>query len=211
MIDERIEEYCCEHSSAESSVLQKLNRDTYVKILRPRMISGHLQGQLLKMLVAIHKPKSILEIGTFTGYSAIAMSEGLDNNCTLTTIEKNEELEEFILKYIEESGFQNKINLLIGDALEIITTLNQTFDFIFLDADKINYPKYLDILWNKLNSNGLLIADNVLWYGKVAEEIDNKDKDTQAIDEFNKLATELLNSECIMLPLRDGITIIRKK
>lgn len=211
MIDERIEEYCCEHSSPESAILQKLNRDTYVKILRPRMISGHLQGQLLKMLVAIHKPKSILEIGAFTGYSAIAMAEGLKKNCTLTTIEKNEELEEFILQYIEKSGFQNIIKLIIGDALEIIPNMPQTFDFIFLDADKINYPKYLDILWNKLNPNGLLIADNVLWYGKVAGEIDTKDKDTQAINLFNKLVTELPDSECVMLPLRDGLTIVKKK
>ncbi len=211
MIDEKIEEYCCLHSSAESDILQKLNRETHVKILRPRMISGHLQGQLLKMLVSIHQPKSILELGTFTGYSAIAMAEALSEDATLITIEKNEELEEFILNYFEKSGLNNKMKLLIGDALEIIPKLNQSFDLIFLDADKINYPKYLPLLWEKLNKNGLLIADNVLWYGKVASSINEKDIDTIAVDNFNKLASQLPNSECVMLPLRDGLTIVRKK
>jgi predicted O-methyltransferase YrrM len=208
IVHHEIEKYAASHSTPESEVLHKLNRETYAKILQARMLSGHLQGNMLTIFSQMLRPRRILEIGTFTGYSAICLAQGLADDGLLYTIDINEELEKIILKYIEEGGLSDKIKLLIGNALEIIPTIPETFDLVFIDADKINYSHYYDLVFDKVRKGGFIIADNVLWYGKVIEN--KQDKDTKAIQEFNSKVLNDARVSNTILPLRDGLMIVQK-
>jgi len=207
-----LQSYCELHSSDESELLKKLNRTTYAQVLQPRMLSGHLQGRFLSMVSALVKPKSILEIGTYTGYSALCLAEGLAEEGKLITIDVNPELEDLVNHFVKEAGFENKIQMIIGDAYQIIRTLPQTFDLVFIDADKASYSKYFDLVIEKVPSGGIILADNVLWSGKVVDEKSlAKDKDTQFIDAFNKKVQADPRVEAVLLPLRDGMMVLRKK
>jgi predicted O-methyltransferase YrrM len=210
-IDTKIENYALEHSLPESEVLKKLNRETHAKILMPRMLSGHMQGNLLSMFSKMIQPKQILEIGTYTGYSAICLAQGLQNDGKLHTIDINVELEKMVRSYFDEAGLSNKINYHIGNALEIIPQLNETFDLVFIDADKKNYAAYYDLVFEKVRSGGYIIADNVLWSGKVLDPKEKMDVDTKAIDVFNKKIHTDSRIEHMLLPVRDGLMIVRKK
>ncbi len=213
-IDQKLADYCEIYSSAEPAHLKEISRQTYLTQINPRMLSGHLQGRFLKMIIQLLQPKNILEIGTYTGYSAICMAEGLNEGGQIHTIELNEELEKTILNNFEKSGFTNKIILHIGDALKIIPQLQETvdFDLIFIDADKQNYPNYFNLIKNKLRSGAVILADNVLWSGKVIDPQEcAKDAETIAINEFNKMVWSDDSFETVILPIRDGISIVRKK
>lgn len=210
-IDEKIETYALAHSQPESEVLKKLNRDTHANVLMPRMLSGHMQGNLLSMLSKMIRPKQILEIGTYTGYSGICLAQGLQENGKLHTIDINEELEKMVRDFFKAAGLNNKINFHIGNALEIIPTINEKFDIVFIDADKKNYAAYYDLVFDKVNVGGYIIADNVLWSGKVLDDPAKMDVDTQAIDAFNKKVHADTRVEHMLLPVRDGLMIVRKK
>ena len=209
--NEKLDEYLINHSEKEPEILSDLNRETNLKVLQPRMISGTYQGRLLSMISKIINPKKILEIGTFTGYSTLCLAEGLDKNGQIHTVDINEELYDLQRKYFKKSSFNSNITQHLGNALEIIPKLDHDFDLIFLDADKINYPKYLDILIVRLKKGGVLLSDNVLWDGKVLNQISQKDKSTKAIVEYNKLLNNRKDMDSVILPIRDGITISRKK
>lgn len=208
-IPKDIEEYCLDHTSPVSKVLENLERETHVKILRPRMLSGALQGRFLKMIVDILKPKEILEIGTYTAYSAISMAEGIPADAMIHTIDINAELEEIILKYITLSGFENQIIFYSGNALEIIPSIDRQFDLVFIDADKENYLVYYEMVLPKMRQGGIIIADNVLWSGKVVETLKPNDIETKSIIEFNKFVKNDPRVEQVLLPLRDGLLIIK--
>ena len=210
-IDNQIQEYSEKHTQAESEVLYALNRETNAKILKPRMLSGHLQGRVLSMFSNMIKPTYILEIGTYTGYSALCLAEGLIDGGKLITIDNNEELESVVSKYVREAGFENSIEQIIGDATEIVPTLDYKWDIVFIDADKINYSNYFDMVIDKVNRGGYIIADNVLWSGKVVQEVKGNDKDTQALLEFNDKVHQDTRVENLLLPVRDGLMILRKK
>jgi predicted O-methyltransferase YrrM len=209
-ISDELLHYCEQHSADESPVLKKLNRHTHAKVLQPRMLSGHLQGRFLAMMSQLVRPKNILEIGTYTGYSAICLAEGLQENGKLITIDVNPELEDLVNSFVKEAGFENKIQLIIGDAYQIIRTLPQTFDLAFIDADKASYAKYYDLVIDKLSPNGIILVDNVLWSGKVIEDKAlAKDRDTQLLDAFNKKVKADPRVESLLLPIRDGIMALR--
>ncbi|MBL7889139.1 MAG: O-methyltransferase [Bacteroidia bacterium] len=210
-IDENIEQYALAHSQQENSVLSKLNRETHAKVMQPRMLSGHMQGNFLTMVSKMLSPDRILEIGTYTGYSAICLAQGLSDSGKLFTIDVNEELEGMVKKYIKEAALEDKINVLIGDAMNIIPSLKEQFDIVFIDADKKNYSNYYDLVFDKVRSGGYIIADNVLWSGKVLDLQKNKDTDTLLIDAFNKKVHQDERVEHMLLPLRDGLMIARKK
>ena len=210
-ISEKLNDYIKKHSNKESDLLKELSRETRSKILNSRMLSGSYQGRILSMISKLTKPKYILEIGTYTGYSSLCLAEGMKNDGELHTIDKNEELYDFQKKYFNKSGYGDKIFQHLGNALELIQTINKKFDLIFLDADKENYAKYLELLVNKLNTNGILVTDNVLWSGKVTMPISDEDLSTQEINKFNKLLNQRTDMETIILPIRDGISISRKK
>ncbi|TVQ88690.1 MAG: O-methyltransferase [Bacteroidetes bacterium] len=206
-----IENYAQLHSSPESEILQKLNRETHARILRPRMLSGHMQGKLLEMISCMLQPERILEIGTYTGYSAICMARGLKKNGKLITIDHNPELEEFTRSFFKEAGLSDKIEYLIGEAVDILPTLNGPFDLAFIDADKENYTFYYEHVLEKLKPGGVILADNVLWSGKVlSEDAANGDPEANALIHFNKFVQNDQRAENLMLPFRDGLTIIRK-
>lgn len=213
-IDKKLADYCEQNSSSEPDYLKEISRQTYLTQINPRMLSGHLQGRFLKMIVQLLQPQSILEIGTYTGYSTICMAEGLPEGGKIDTIELNEELETSILRNIEMAGLNGKIRLHIGDALKIIPHMLETvtYDLVFIDADKQNYPTYFNLIKDKLRSGAVIVSDNVLWSGKVVipEELLN-DLDTQLINEYNRLLKEDTRFETIILPLRDGISIARKR
>lgn len=209
IIHEDIEAYCEAYSTAENSILAGLNRETGAKYLHPRMLSGHQQGLLLKMLSHMLKPQYILEIGSYTGYSAICLASGLRSDGKLITIEINPELEDIIKRYIALSGNSEKIDLIIGEAAKVIPGLDYEFDLVFIDADKENYIHYFDSVLDKVRQGGFILADNVLWNGKVLNPASN-DKETQAIAAFNAHVVNCPLVETLMLPLRDGISIIRK-
>jgi caffeoyl-CoA O-methyltransferase len=210
-LDVTIQKYISEHTSPEPKLLQKLNRDTQANILMPRMLSGHVQGRFLSMISHMIRPVRILEIGTFTGYSAICMAEGLAEGGLLITIDKNEELEDIINKYFKEAGVADKINLIIGNALDIIPKLEGYFDLVFIDADKANYINYFNLVIDKLNPGGFIIADNVLWSGKVVSEGEKvADKDTSSILKFNDAVQNDKRVNNIIIPVRDGLMIMRK-
>lgn len=203
-----LQKYVEDHTSTESELLKKITRDTHAKVLMPRMLSGHVQGRFLSMISHLIKPKNILEIGTYTGYSAICLAEGLQSEGKLVTIDVNEELESRVRNYFQEAGLTEKIDYRIGDAAQIIPTLDVFFDVVFIDADKENYSKYYDLVFDKVNAGGLILADNVLWSGKVTKP--KPDKDTRALLEFNQKVMDDPRVENLLLPLRDGILMIRK-
>ena len=208
-IDKDLLKYVESNSQNEPQLLKELNRETHLKVLNPRMLSGSYQGRLLSLLSKIISPKSVLEIGTYTGYSALCIAEGLDKNGIIDTIDINEELQEIQNKYFKKSGFEKQINQHVGNALDIIPKIDKCFDLVFLDADKENYPEYYDLVIDKIVSGGILIADNVLWSGKV---IDKKDADLTTIKliEFNNLVQNDKRVETMILPIRDGLSICRK-
>ncbi len=208
-ISDELDEYCVTHTSSENEILSKLNRETHAKVLQPRMLSGHFQGRFLSMLSHMIRPKNILEIGTYTGYSALCLAEGLQEDGKLLTIDINEELEDFVRGFFNQSSLKDKIEFQIGNAAEIIPTLTQTFDLVFIDADKLNYDKYYDLVFEKVRQGGYIISDNVLWSGKVADPT-KKDKDTVSIRAFNQKLHEDPRTENILLPIRDGLIIVRK-
>jgi caffeoyl-CoA O-methyltransferase len=207
-IDQLLSDYSSAHSSPETSLLKKINRDTHANVLKPRMLSGHLQGRVLSMISHMIKPKYILEIGTYTGYSAICLSEGLQPGGKLITIDKNEELESKLRSFFEEAALSNTIELKIGNALKIIPTIDLQFDLVFIDADKENNANYFDLVIDKVRSGGFILADNVLWSGKVMDE--KPDKDTKAILSFNDKVHNDPRVENVLLPIRDGIMMMRK-
>lgn len=204
-------DYCEANSSQESLLLMELRRETWQKVVNPRMLSSPYQGTLLTLLSKLIQPKVILEIGTYTGYSTLCLVEGLSKDGKLYTIDSNEELVVIQSKYFNKSPYSDKIISIIGNAIDQVPLLNTTFDLVFLDADKENYINYYQIIKNKLNKGGVIITDNVLWNGKVVAEIKQQDTDTQQIMLFNKTMMEDTDFETIVLPIRDGLTISRKK
>ncbi len=209
-IDEMLSLYCEEHSSNEDEVLKALVRETHLKSLSPRMLSGHLQGQFLTFITQLLQPKTVLEIGTFTGYSAICIANGLNESGRLITIDYNVEIETMARKYFQRSQTEAKIDFRIGDAKQIIPKLNTTLDMVFIDADKRAYALYYDLVFDMLRPGGIIIADNVLWSGKVLEE-KPKDADTIAIKAFNEKIKNDPRTTCTLLPIRDGLMLIRKR
>lgn len=211
-LPQNINDYSEQHTTPESDLLKKLNRDTHVKILQPRMLSGHLQGRYLAEVSYMMRPRRILEIGTYTGYSALCLAEGLADDGKIITIDVNEELETFTRSFFDESPYADKIDYRIGDAGEIIPTLDEVFDLVFIDADKMNYTKYYNLVFDKVRKGGYILSDNVLWSGKVANVEEGKkiDKDTRNLLDFNKMCHDDPRTENILLPLRDGIMISRK-
>ena len=203
-----LQQYAELHTSPENDLLRSINRDTYAHVLMPRMLSGHLQGRVLSMISHMIKPERVLEIGTYTGYSALCLAEGLQTAGKLITIDVNEELESKVRKSFSESPYQSLIDYRIGNALEIIPTLADSFDLIFLDADKINYSKYYDLVFDKLKVGGFLLADNVLWSGNVLAP--DPGKDTRAILEFNRKVQTDPRVENVLLTIRDGLMLVRK-
>ncbi len=210
-LPEAIDDYIIEHSAKEPELLAKLNRETNQKVLQPRMLSGHYQGRILSMLSKMKSPNSILEIGTYTGYSALCLAEGLTEDGTLHTIDINEELYDFQKKYFEASAYKEQIKQYLGDALEIIPTIDAKFDLVFIDADKPNYPAYFDIIIGKMNKGGVILSDNVLWSGKVIEAPSDEDESTKALLNYNDLLAKDERLETVILPIRDGLTLSRVK
>ncbi|TDQ22047.1 O-methyltransferase [Tenacibaculum caenipelagi] len=208
-LPEKLDNYVVKHSQAEPKLLQELSRETWQKVLNPRMLSGAFQGRVLSMISKLVQPKSILEIGTYTGYSALCLAEGLSKNGMIHTIDKNEELEELQHKYFQKSAYKNQITQYVGNALDIIPTINTKFDLVFIDADKSNYVNYFHLIIEKMNKGGIILSDNVLWSGKVVEELDPKDIDTKILLEYNSLLNEDNRLETVLLPIRDGLTISR--
>ena len=204
---DKINIYVKDHSCSETKLLSELRRETELKCINPIMLSGEYQGRLLSLISKIKQPKKILEIGTFTGYATLCLAEGLETSGKIYTIDKNEELIKIQNKYFSKSKYHKNIIQYTGDAIEIIPKINSQFDLIFLDADKENYNKYLEIIIPKLNKKGILISDNVLWHGKVLSDKKNQDKVTKGIDTFNKDLVENKNFQTFMLPIRDGLSI----
>jgi caffeoyl-CoA O-methyltransferase len=203
-----IQKYAEDHTSPESDLLKTINRETHARVLMPRMLSGHLQGRILSMFSNMIRPRTILEIGTYTGYSAICLAEGLRSGGRLITIDINEELEDGVRGFFNASDFGAVIDYQIGNALEIIPALKGNFELVFIDADKENYARYYDLVINRVPLGGYILADNVLWSGKVLDE--KPDKDTKAIKEFNRKVQEDIRVENVLLPVRDGIMVMRK-
>lgn len=208
-ISEALEDYVAQHSENEPELLARLNKETHQKILQPRMLSGHFQGRFLSMISKLTRPKSILEIGTYTGYAALCLAEGLAENGTLDTIDNNEELFDFQRKYFDESAWGTQIQQHLGNALEIIPTLNKKFDLVFIDADKENYINYFNLIVPMMNKGGLILSDNVLWSGKVLEEVKANDKTTKVLLEYNEILKNDPRVETVLLPIRDGLTMSR--
>ena len=210
MIEYKIEEYVEKYTTPESEVMKQINRETHLKTFYPNMLSGVVQGKFLEMVSRMIKPKRILEIGTFTAYSAIALARGLAEGGKLITLEVNEEMEFFIKKYIDKSGMSDKIELIMGNALEIIPELEDTFDLVFIDADKEQYVDYYELSLSKLKAGGFILADNVLWNGKVLEDDSKSDKETMGLKAFNEYVRKDKRVEQVMLSIRDGLLLVRK-
>ncbi len=210
-IDEKIIDYTEAHTQPEPELLAQLNRETWGKVVMPRMLSGHLQGRILSTFSHMIKPKRILEIGTYTGYSALCLAEGLTEDGKLITIDINEELEEMISRYITAAKMQDKIICKVGNAMDIIPKLNEQFDLVFIDADKENYSNYFDLVLPMVVSGGFIIADNVLWSGNVLKAETDMDEETQALNSFNKKVSADIRVENVLFPVRDGLMVIRKK
>lgn len=208
LLSDALEQYLADYSSAHDTLLEELSRETFLKVQMPQMLSGNIQGKFLEMISRMCAPERILEIGTFTGYSAICMARGLRPGGVLVTIDVNEELEPITSKYFEKAGLQQQIKSMFGDARQIIPSLPEMFDIVFIDADKINYSLYYDLVFEKVKPGGYIIADNVLWSGKVVEE--KKDKDTLAIHQYNEKVKNDPRVYNYILPLRDGLNIARK-
>lgn len=205
-----LEEYISAHIEPEGDLLKSLYRETNIKLLNPRMASGHIQGRLLKSFVQMIQPKNVLELGTFTGYATLCMAEGLPENGHIDTIEIDDELEGFIKKWIDKSPYKDKITLHIGDAVKVVPTLNKKFDLVFLDAEKREYPDYYKQLFDYVELGGYIIADNTLWDGHVVDPEYSKDKQTKAIKEFNDMVAADSRVSVYIVPIRDGLTIIRR-
>jgi predicted O-methyltransferase YrrM len=210
LIPEAINKYAEKYTSPESALMAALNRETYLKITMPQMLSGHLQGAILQMISHMLRPDKILEIGTFTGYSAICLAQGIQQGGMLHTIDINEELKDMVFSYICEAGLKDKITQHIGDATKIIPTIHDTFDLVFIDADKQNYSTYYDMVFNKLRHGGLIIADNVLYDGEVILPENEQSKNARAISSFNEKLRNDRRIEKVLLPVRDGLMIARK-
>ncbi len=210
-ISQALDDYVVAHSENEPELLYQLNRETNMNVLRPRMLSGHFQGRVLSMLSHMIQPEEVLEIGTYTGYSALCFAEGMKEGGRILTIDKNEELEDLVNTYIEKSPYSGRIECVIGDAMEIIPTLNRTFDLVFIDADKSNYINYYNLVFDKVRSGGYMIIDNVLWSGKVLEPVEDDDIDTKVLIELNQMIHNDERVQEVLLPIRDGLTIVRKK
>lgn len=209
-INKEIEQYIEEHSTPEDGVMKDLNRATHLKTFYPNMLSGNIQGKFLEMVSHMIKPKRILEIGTFTGYSAIAFAKGLEKGGKVVTIEVNDEMESFIKEFIKKAGMEDKIELMMGNALEIIPSLKDEFDLVFIDADKEQYLDYYQLAMEKLRHGGFILADNVLWNGKVLNTDEKTDKETQGIKSFNDYVNNDPRVEQVIVSLRDGLMLIRK-
>ncbi len=210
-LPEDIDNYVVQHSQQEPQLLKELSRETWQKVLNPRMLSGAFQGRVLSMISKLIAPKTILEIGTYTGYSALCLAEGLQENGILHTIDKNEELEELQYKYFQKSSFGDQIKQYVGNAIEIIPSIEDKFDLVFIDADKSNYLNYFELIIGKMNKGGIILSDNVLWSGKVVEPLEEKDIDTKVLLEYNRLLNEDDRIETVLLPIRDGLTVSRVK
>ena len=210
-IDPRLAAYADAHTSPEPEILQQLTRDTQANVLLPRMLSGHVQGRFLSLISHLLRPERILEIGTYTGYSAICLCEGLAPGGQLVTIDKNDELEVRVRGWFERAGLTDQIDYRLGDALDVLPTLTGPFDLVFLDADKRNYLRYYELVLDKLRPGGFLLADNVLWSGKVTAPVATSDKDTPALLQFNERVQNDPRVENVLLPLRDGLMLVRKK
>ncbi len=210
-IDPKLDKYVCEHTSAEPEVLKDLNRKTHLSVLQPRMLSGHFQGRVLSMLSHMIQPMNVLEIGTYTGYSALCFAEGLREGGKVTTIDVNEELEDLVCSFIVKAGMQDKVEYLVGDATMIIPDLKDEYDIVFIDADKKNYINYYQMVFDKVKKGGYIIADNVLWSGKVLQDEGKLDRETAIIMEYNKMVHDDPRVEEVLLPIRDGLMIARKK
>ncbi len=208
-LPQSIDQYAEEHSQAEPQLLAALNRETHQKVLQTRMLSGHFQGRVLSMLSKLIRPQHILEIGTYTGYSALCLMEGIQENGSLHTIDKNEELYDLQRKYFDKSGWGTRMHQHVGKALEIIPQLEEKFDLVFIDADKRNYLNYFEIILPKMNKGGIILSDNVLWSGKVVEELKTGDKDTEVLLAYNKKLATDDRVETVLLPIRDGLTVTR--
>ena len=208
-ISQELENYIEQHSEKEPALLAALNKETYQKILLPRMLSGHFQGRVLSMLSKLIRPLHILEIGTYTGYSALCLCEGMQENGTLHTIDIKEELVDFQRKHFEKSPWGKQIEQHLGEAIDIIPTLNLKFDLVFIDADKENYLNYFELILPKMNKGGIILSDNVLWSGKVLETLDQKDISTKILLEYNALLATDARVETVLLPIRDGLTVSR--
>ena len=210
---DKLEEYILANTSPEEELMHKLERETYLRVINPRMISGHLQGKLLEMLVRMMRPKRVLEIGTFTGYSALSIARGLEDGAYLDTIEVDDELEDMAAKFFEASNYGHRIRQHVGSALEVVPRLGEVYDMVFIDGDKREYPAYYNMLMDGgyVRSGSILLADNILWYGKVAEPIARNDRHTEAIVEFNRMVVEDDRVDNVIVPIRDGINMIRVK
>ena len=210
---DNLEHYILNNTKPEEELMHRLERETYLRVINPRMISGHLQGKLLEMLVRMMHPRRVLEIGTFTGYSALSIARGLDDGALLDTIEVDDELEDIAAKYFSASEYGCRIRQHIGSALDVVPQLGEVYDMVFIDGDKREYPAYYDMLLDGgyVRSGSILLADNILWYGKVAEKIAHNDKHTEAIVEFNRKVVEDERVDNVIVPIRDGINLIRVK
>lgn len=208
-LSEDLENYIEQHSQNEPELLAQLNKETYQKILLPRMLSGHFQGRVLSMLSKLIRPINILEIGTYTGYSALCLCEGMQENGVLHTIEIKEELIDFQRKYFDKSQWGNQIVQHLGEALDLIPTIDLKFDLVFIDADKENYINYYNLIISKMNKGGIILSDNVLWSGKVLDKIKANDLETKVLIEYNQLLKNDKRLETVLLPIRDGLTVSR--
>lgn len=210
-LPENIDQYASDHSQKEPELLQELFHETWQKALVPRMISGHFQGRVLSMISKLTNPKTILEIGTYTGYSALCLAEGLQKDGILHTIDHNEELYDFQRKYFDRSDYKHQIKQYVGEALDVVAEIHGPFDLVFIDADKSNYSNYFKAIIDKMNPGGVILSDNVLWSGKVTETPNDKDEDTKALISFNKMMNNDSRIETVLLPIRDGLTLSRVK
>ena len=208
-ISEELEDYIEKHSQAEPTLLAKLNKETYQKVLLPRMLSGHFQGRVLSMLSKLIRPKNILEIGTYTGYATLCLCEGMQKDGQLHTIDIKEELVDFQRKYFDQSGWGTQIVQHLGEGTAVIPTLDLTFDLVFIDADKENYLNYYELIVPKMNPGGIILSDNVLWSGKVLEALQPNDLSTKILLEYNELLHNDPRVETVLLPIRDGLTVSR--
>ena len=207
---ENLDQYILANTKPEEELMRRLERETYLRVINPRMISGHLQGKLLEMLVRMMRPKRVLEIGTFTGYSALSIARGLEDGAYIDTIEVDDELEDIAAKYFEASEYGHRIRQHVGSALDVVPTLGEVYDMVFIDGDKREYPAYYNMLMDGgyVRSGSVLMADNILWYGKVAEPIAHNDKHTEAIVEFNRMVVEDERVDNVIVPIRDGINLV---
>ena len=208
--NESVSQYILDHTSESDILLQELERQTYLKVLRPQMVSGNLQGKILEMISCMVKPTSILELGTFTGYSALCLAKGLKSEGKIITIDINDELEDFAQSFFDRSKYKEQIDFLVGDARKIVPELKDTFDLVFIDADKRQYPEYYNMVFDKVRAGGFIIADDVLWYGKVNEPVDSNDTYTKGLIDFNNMVQNDSRVENVVFPVRDGLMVVRK-